>query len=58
MPIEKQKVENRKNKVKRERYKGLEIVTDIEDRQRKPNRQIVSILKEKSELGRKINIQH
>ena len=27
-------MENRKNKVKRERYKGFEIVTDTEDRQR------------------------
>lgn len=40
-------MENRKNKVNRERYKGFEIVTDTEDRQRRSKIYIISILEEK-----------
>lgn len=47
-------MKNRKNKVKGEQFEGFEIVTNIQDRQRKSNNQIISIFEEKLKQGNRI----
>lgn len=42
-------MENRKARVTRERYKGVEIATDTEDWQRRSNIQTLTILEEENQ---------